>query len=129
MPGQLYAALIKGSFNISCCTRGCHRGLSWRQLRFWHHFRVYSTAYGLTFEALVDRLIMTAVLRTAAAILTLFPSLHTITIFGQEAWSLWLSLAKELTFEPTVGFLSVICQNGVVLEALLIGHVPSCLAV
>ena len=51
-----------------------------------------------------------------------------MTNFCQEAWSLGVSLAKELTFEPMVGFWSVICQNWVVFEALLIGHVPSCLA-
>ena len=59
--------------------------------------------------------------------LSMYTLRRNTTNFCQEAWSLGVSLAKELTFEPMVGFWSVIGQNGVVFEALLIGHVPSCL--
>ena len=48
-----------------------------------------------------------------------------MTTYCQEAWPLGVALARDLTFEPIVGFGSVIYQNGVVFEALLIGHIPN----
>ena len=59
--------------------------------------------------------------------LSMYTLRRNTTNFCQEAWSLGVSLAKELTFGKIIGFWSVIGQNGVVFEALLIWHVPSCL--
>ena len=75
---------------------------------------------GVVFEALLIE-------HVPSCLYTLYNKLRpNITNFCQETWSLGVSLAKELTFEPMIGFWSVVSQNGVVFEALLIWHVSSC---